>query len=143
LKGIVITLVGGGLGYFSYPLLDFLLGPDMAREMGKFFSLLCFLIILFGIGFLLFAHIQQTTTELVITNRRIFAKVGFIARTTVELMLNRVEGASVDQTILGRLFGYGFVWVKGTGQGVIPIDFVAEPGRFHAALMAEVGKIKA
>lgn len=53
-------------------------------------------------------------------------------------MLVKVEGANIDQTILGRLLGFGTVMVKGTGGGISPIDHVANPYRFHTYLMEAI-----
>ena len=50
-----------------------------------------------------------------ITNKRAVMKAGWIARDTYETFLERVEGTRVDQSILGRLFGYGTLVVIGTG----------------------------
>ncbi len=49
-----------------------------------------------------------------------------------------MEGANIDQTVLGRILGYGTVMVKGTGGGISPIDHVANPYRFHSHLMRTI-----
>jgi uncharacterized membrane protein YdbT with pleckstrin-like domain len=47
------------------------------------------------------------TTEIAVTNHRIIYKAGLIRRDTVEILM--VESVDVDQSILGRLLGYGTV----------------------------------
>ncbi len=77
------------------------------------------------------ALIQRAATELAITNRRVIAKVGFIRRKTWEINAPKVEGVEVDQSIWGRIFGYGTVTVKGTGGGIAPIRNIDSPVEFR------------
>jgi uncharacterized membrane protein YdbT with pleckstrin-like domain len=71
----------------------------------------------------------------VITNHRIIAKYGFISRSTFELMINRITGANFDQSIMGRIFGFGTVIVHGAGGDISPFDVVADPQEFHRNLV--------
>jgi len=77
------------------------------------------------------ALIQRRTTELAITNRRVIAKVGLISRKTWEINATKVEGVEVDQSIFGRIFGYGTVSVKGTGGGIAPLRNIDDPVEFR------------
>ena len=78
------------------------------------------------------ALIERSCTELVITSRRVVAKVGFIQRRTWEINAAKVEGVEVFQSILGRILDYGTVTVKGTGGGTAPIRNVDDPVAFRA-----------
>ncbi len=95
---------------------------------------------LVGSGVLMLGHsyLRMISTELVITNRRVICKTGFVSRNTFEIMLSRVEGANIDQTAWGRVFKYGSIYVHGTGGGITPIDHVANPLQFKRALMTGV-----
>jgi len=42
-----------------------------------------------GLIFFIIVFIKYKTTELVITNKKLIAKVGFIRRKTIELLLNK------------------------------------------------------
>lgn len=81
------------------------------------------------------AMIAQATTEMVITNRRVVAKFGFLRRETYEPQLSQLEGAYLDQSVLGRLLDYGDIRVKGTGGGGSPVPFIADPIRFRNTLL--------
>ena len=59
--------------------------------------------------------IERWTSEFAITNKRVIVKQGLISRQTLELNLQRVESVSVDQSILGRILGYGTITIIGTG----------------------------
>lgn len=87
-----------------------------------------------GLFFFLVAFIRRRTTELAITDRRVIVKTGFIKRNTSELNRERVEGVSVNQSVLGRILGYGTVSVQGTGGGIAPVKLVADPIDFRRAV---------
>lgn len=53
--------------------------------------------------------------EFAITNKRVIIKAGFITRKTIELNLSKIECVNVDQSLLGRIFGYGNIQIIGTG----------------------------
>ncbi len=93
-----------------------------------------------GIFMMMHAYLRLISTELAITNRRVIAKAGFISRITFEVMLNRVEGANIDQTVWGRILGFGSILVHGTGGGITPIDYVADPLTFKKILLIWVQK---
>ena len=91
-------------------------------------------IILGALVALLIGYLRQTTTELVITNRRVIAKFGVISRTTFEQQLTKIEGVRLKQDLFGRMIGYATVIVHGVGGGNTPIPFIAHPDEFKAAL---------
>lgn len=86
---------------------------------------------LLGVIFIVIAAIHVLTTELALTNRRIIAKSGLIRRNTIELKANRVESLGVDQGVLGRIFNFGSIVVKGTGGSQAPIPYIARPMEFR------------
>ena len=57
-------------------------------------------------------------------------KQGFIRRRTLELMLGKVDSLSVEQGILGRIFGYGSVRVTVATEKQ-RFDFLANPLEFR------------
>lgn len=89
--------------------------------------------VLLALGGLLLmgAALERWTTELAITSKRAIAKVGFIRRETWEINASKIESVEVDQSILGRLLGYGTVVVKGTGGGTTPMKLIADPIAFR------------
>src|SRR5690606_12806297 len=79
--------------------------------------------------------LTRITNEYAITSKRVISKQGLISRRTIELNLNRVESASIDQGITGRLLGYGTIRVRGTGQAEAKFKHLANPMEFRRALM--------
>lgn len=90
------------------------------------------------IGLLQFTQkmIVKLTTEIAVTNLRLVYKTGLIARNARTVNVERVEGADLDQSVLGRIFGYGKVRVRGTGIGDIHLPNIDEPIEFRKALQA-------
>ena len=82
---------------------------------------------LIGLAIILVAAIRRATTELVLTDRRIIAKRGFIRRDTVEMNLAKVESLHVNQGLLGRLLNFGDVAVVGTGSSLEPLRGISRP----------------
>lgn len=78
--------------------------------------------------------IERATSEFAVTNRRVIIKVGLISRRTVEIKLEKIESIGVDQTILGRIFGYGTIEVNGTGGTYEPFRGLARPLEFRKAV---------
>jgi len=75
--------------------------------------------------------IQSLTSEFAITNKRIIIKVGFISRRTLEMNLGKVESINVDQSILGRILGYGTINIIGTGGTKEPFADISDPLDFR------------
>lgn len=77
--------------------------------------------------------LQRALSEFVITNRRIIIKTGFIARSTFEMNLSKIESVNVDQTAMGRIFNYGSITIIGTGGTRETFHNIAKPLNFRKA----------
>jgi uncharacterized membrane protein YdbT with pleckstrin-like domain len=75
--------------------------------------------------------VKSRTSEFAVTNKRVIIKVGLIRRDTLELPLGKVESIGVDQSITGRLVGYGSIVVVGTGGTRAPFKNIARPLEFR------------
>lgn len=80
-------------------------------------------IALWGFSLFMNALMLIQTTELIVTDQRVIAKVGIMAATTVELDRRRISGVVVEQSVMGRIMGYGHVYIRGftTSIGGLPI----------------------
>jgi uncharacterized membrane protein YdbT with pleckstrin-like domain len=97
-----------------------------------------FALILFGSLILAIDVIRRNATEMAVTNKRIIIKVGFLTKRTVELFLSRVESVSVEQTLAGRMMGYGSIAVRGTGGTNEPFSHVANPLEFRRQVQHQI-----
>jgi uncharacterized membrane protein YdbT with pleckstrin-like domain len=90
------------------------------------------LTLLIGIPMLISRILTYYGTELALTSKRVIAKTGVIRRDVVDVSLTKVEGITYQQGIIGRLFGYGSVFVRGTGLGHVPVKFISYPEMFKS-----------
>ncbi len=75
--------------------------------------------------------LRRWSDEFVVTNKRIVVKTGIISRYTFEMNLNKVETVNVDQSIFGRIFGYGTIIIIGTGGTRETFATIAKPLEFR------------
>jgi len=54
-------------------------------------------------------------SEYAVTDRRVIGKYGVIRPESVDVLLTSVSGVSTSFTAIGRIFGYGSVWINGSG----------------------------
>ncbi|MBN9599184.1 MAG: PH domain-containing protein [Afipia sp.] len=88
-------------------------------------------------GILVFqAWFRRWTTETDVTSMRVIHKQGFIRRRTFEMNLDRVESVDVDQSILGRIFGWGDITIRGVGEGVERLRMIRSPLQFRNHITA-------
>src|ERR1700733_14847273 len=78
------------------------------------------------------ALIRRASTELAVTDRRVIYKSGVLARHTLEMNRSKVESVDVDQSLLGRLCGFGTITVRGTGGSLEPIRMIGDPLTFRS-----------
>jgi uncharacterized membrane protein YdbT with pleckstrin-like domain len=94
------------------------------------------LFLLFAILKILTEWIRRATTEIAVTDRRVIYKRGLIRRYTIEINNDKVESVDVDQTVLGRVFNFGTVVIKGTGSAVEPLRNIDDPLHFRSYITA-------
>ena len=90
----------------------------------------------FILGLLRFAQMMviKATTEIAVTTSRLVYKRGLVARYVGEISIDRIEGVNVLQTILGRIFGYGRLMVRGMGVGEVILPPLANPIAFRKSI---------
>jgi uncharacterized membrane protein YdbT with pleckstrin-like domain len=83
------------------------------------------------------AWVRRVTTEIVVTDRRILFKEGFVRRRTMEMNMNKVETVDVVQSITGRIFNYGTILIRGTGSSYEPLRLIGDPLALRTAIVAQ------
>ena len=106
--------------------------PAVALALQMVAALLGLLALLSGLG----ALIRRSTTELAVTDRRVIFKTGILQRHSMEMNRSKVETIGVNQSILGRLLGYGTIVVRGTGGSFEPVAFIGDPLTFRSHITA-------
>jgi len=97
-------------------------------------------VVLFAIAGLatIIAYLNYSFSEFAVTNRRVIIKVGTIRRTSLETLLNKVEGVAVAQGLQARLFGYGTIIVNGTGSTKAPFKRISQPFEFRRHVQEQI-----
>ena len=96
------------------------------------------LLFLLGLVILMSRFILFKSSEFAVTTKRVLIKVGFIRRHSLELLLAKVEGIGVDQSILGRLLRFGTIVVTGTGGTKETFKNISEPLEFRRRVQDQV-----
>jgi len=92
---------------------------------------------LFGAGLIPLAigWINLRTTELAVTERRIIAKFGLISRETIEIKVERIESMQVNQSVMGRVLGFGTIVFSGAGTPQLTVPSISAPLEFRKAVV--------
>jgi uncharacterized membrane protein YdbT with pleckstrin-like domain len=107
-----------------------------SQNISMAFGIAAIIFALLGLSAGVRAFIRRTTTELAVTDHRVIYKTGLLARHTIEMNRDKVESVDVDQTLLGRIFGYGTIVVRGTGGSLEPIRNISDPLTFRSHITA-------
>jgi uncharacterized membrane protein YdbT with pleckstrin-like domain len=128
LRGLFVLTVAVLVLVLSLRLSD----PDLQRyaRWGSAVIGLIGLLLLFG------AWLRRRATEIVVTDRRVIFKRGFLSRHTVEMNVGKIETVDVEQGLGGRIWNYGTVLIHGTGSGFEPLVGVGAPLQIRNAIVA-------
>ncbi|HKV04314.1 MAG TPA: PH domain-containing protein [Candidatus Acidoferrales bacterium] len=96
-----------------------------------------FLFVVAGI-IVAFAILKRNAVEIAVTNRRVMIKTGMLSRRSLEIMLPKVESIGIDETMMGRVLGYGTVVIHGTGGTPEPFRRIAHPSEFRREVQEQL-----
>ncbi len=89
-----------------------------------------------GLLVLLVPYIKRQSSDFVVTNKRVMMKVGVFRTRSVELLLSKIEAIAVDQSLFGRMFGYGDIVVTGSGGTKESFSHIQAPLGFRRAVQS-------
>lgn len=126
----------GGPGFLAF--LVFWLGVLVANspEMGG--AGLGFFVILVAVIIIGVAVIRYFTSEFAVTDKRLMIKVGWLRRHTLETLLTKVENIGVDQSISGRILGFGTLSITGTGGTKEQFKTISSPMAFRKYVQEQI-----
>ena len=93
-----------------------------------------FLMFVFGVYTFAIKMVHKATTEIAITDTRLIYKTGVVARNVGEISIDRIEGVNVLQSVLGRIFGYGRLAIRGMGVGEVVLPPIENPIEFRQSI---------
>ena len=69
-----------------------------------------------GFIWLVIRYIAYKTNDLILTNKRVFGKIGLISTVQMQAPLNKIDAVSYSNGLMGKLIGYGTVQVVTTSS---------------------------
>jgi uncharacterized membrane protein YdbT with pleckstrin-like domain len=85
---------------------------------------------------LLPAIVKRQSSDFAVTNKRVMMKAGVFTTRSVEILLSKVEAIAVNQSLLGKMFGYGDIAVTGSGGTVESFSNIQGPLEFRRAVQS-------
>ena len=90
--------------------------------------------LLIGIWIFFSMMLKKWNTEIAVTTHRFVEKSGIFALHTNEIALPQIEGVKVEQSVWGRMLGYGHIRIEGSGVDAVVIPDIQNPVAFRAAI---------
>jgi uncharacterized membrane protein YdbT with pleckstrin-like domain len=104
------------------------------QEIWPWVALVVLGILVIGVIIWIVELVRMNTTQMAVTNRRVLLKRGFFMVHLDELTLGSIEGSHIDQSIFGRMFGYGKLTLQGRGDTHLQFPTMDQPSRFRSAI---------
>jgi len=91
-----------------------------------------------ALGALLLAGtiIKRQSSDFAVTNKRVMMKVGVFHTRSIELLLHKIEAIAVEQSLIGRIFGYGDIVITGSGGTKEAFSRIQAPLAFRRAVQS-------
>lgn len=105
--------------------------PDVAVE----YKLLSLLVGFWGIKHFVQGILLMQTSELIVTDLRIIAKMGVLNVATLEMDRRRVAEILIDQTFWGRMLNYGHIYIRGFTGVIGGMPVMVNPHMIEAYIM--------
>jgi uncharacterized membrane protein YdbT with pleckstrin-like domain len=90
--------------------------------------------LLLPITYLIQHVVIYETSESALTTHRVLTKAGLLRRSISEIGLAKIESSSIEQGIVGRLFGFGDLVVRGSGGHAVTATALSTVMEFRAAV---------
>jgi uncharacterized membrane protein YdbT with pleckstrin-like domain len=132
---IVLGAVGGALIAKSY-------ADGVPQETANAMRIGGYVAIGVAFVFLIVGAIRRSATEMVVTSRRVLVKTGIGSRRTIEMLLSKIESIMVDESVMGRMLGFGTVIIRGTGGGLEPFTRISHPNEFRKQVQMQIETIR-
>jgi uncharacterized membrane protein YdbT with pleckstrin-like domain len=110
------------------------------ERAGGYMLWLGIILIVIGVVPFLVAQFKRAACEFAVTNKRVIVKTGVVKRDTVEMFLHKIESVNVDQSVTGRMLGYGTLALHGTGGTAETFHDIASPLEFRRQVQEQIGK---
>jgi uncharacterized membrane protein YdbT with pleckstrin-like domain len=87
--------------------------------------------------------IRWNSRSFTITDRRVILDTGVLSRASKVIALDRVQDISTNQSLLGRMFGYGRIEIDSAGAaGAEVLSALPHPQRFRDEVFGRAEKLR-
>jgi hypothetical protein len=134
----VISMAGAFVAiYLMFSIIALPLRIVIGTHIGSvvFLTMLAPLLLLTIVSTVL-AAVSRANTLVTLTSRRLIINKGVLSKTTAELLLKQIETVALHLPLLGRIFGYGTIVVRGTGGGVFQVQYMEGPEHLYRILQS-------
>ncbi len=111
LKPLVYAIIGIMVGIFFLPAVGILI---LVMDLFAFYA----------------AFIFYQTTYLILTDKKVLGRSGFLQLGWSQLNLRNIETAYLQEPLIGRWLGYSSIIVRGTGIGAVAFPFLLNGEEF-------------
>ena len=122
---------------FAYPVILLLLSAFFSSAQTGLFYYVSIFLLLSGLFQLIKRILLKMGAEYVVTNKKVILKSGILNRDALELGLNKCEGIRINQSLMGRMLGFGSIVVT-TGGVTNKFDFITNPIKFRNEINAQI-----
>lgn len=84
--------------------------------------------------------ITYSNNEFIITNERIFATTGVFNTQSIEILISKIEGITINQSLIGSMLDFGTIKINGVGGTEEPIALIKSPYEFRKILNDNIKK---
>ncbi len=93
---------------------------------------------IFPLLYLLWEIMVRQSREYIVTDRRVVKQEGLFSKYSFDASLDKVNNVFHEQSLLGRVFGYGTVGLEtASEQGTTLFEFIPEPVRFKNSIQVQ------
>ena len=96
---------------------------------------------------LIVVWIRWNSRSFTITDRRVILDTGVVSRASKVIALDRVQDIATNQSLLGRVFGYGRIEIDSAGAagaaGAEVLNALPQPQRFRDEVFGRAEKLRA
>lgn len=122
---------------FAYPVILLLLSAFFSSAQTGLFYYVSIFLLLSGLFQLIKRILLKMGAEYVVTNKKVILKSGILNRDALELVLNKCEEIRINQSLMGRMLGFGSIVVT-TGGVTNKFDFITNPIKFRNEINAQI-----
>jgi uncharacterized membrane protein YdbT with pleckstrin-like domain len=126
---LVVIILGGILAW----------GADISGTGGDILKVLVIALLIIAALWLVVRYLKWITTYFVITSHRLIFRTGVLAKSGIEIPLERINNVNFHQTILERLLGAGDLLIESGGEdGQSRYTDIRHPDRVQRLIHAQM-----